>query len=109
MNERKWTKGPWEIIPRGSKHLAPCILRKAETCGAYVAEVRTYPPDPEADANARLIAAAPDLYEALEEANNVIRSLAVAYLMTIPDGDERGFFPLYDRMKSALAKARGEA
>jgi hypothetical protein len=39
----------------------------------------------------------------------VIRDLAVCYLKTLPDGDERGFFPLYDRMKAALARARGEA
>lgn len=118
MNERKWTKGPWEVVPASNDDEGFPLFYDVMRTGNYTGTVagcynsrqlRDGISRDESLANAHLIAAAPDLYEALEEANNVIRGLAVCYLKTLPDGDERGFFPLYDRMKSALARARGEA
>ena len=94
--ERKWTKGPWNWKFNSTAGNAFLYGADDEMVGAMPMD-RT------------LQRSAPDLYEALEEANSVIRSLAVSYIMTLPDGDERGFFPLYDRMKHALARARGEA
>ena len=107
MAERKWTKGPWGFDDV-NQHM---IVVKDSDPYYYVAEVDScgLMSDEEEKAIRDLIISAPDLYEALEEANSVIRSLAVSYIMTLPDGDERGFFPLYDRMKHALARARGEA
>lgn len=87
-----WTPGPWIVDDRSSK---PRILTGASPnyliaagpiCGGSAAR-RT------AEANGRLIAAAPELYAALEE---VVR---------ISDRKHDA----WDEAKAALAKARGEA
>lgn len=84
MSERKWTPGPWSV-----KHDRG--IRAAD--GACVAS--TYVAAPLADAH--LIAAAPDLYEALE------RSVKA----WTDDVDRMG--PMIRQALAALAKARGEA
>lgn len=80
MSERKWTPGPWAVRDaRG--------IRGAN--GECVAS--TYCAAPAEDAN--LIAAAPDLYEALADIHSKLdHNLAE-----------------YDAADKALAKARGEA
>jgi len=61
----KWTKGPWVI----SKHCSTLVLnedgRSIATTGGYQSntEITLH----ENEANAHLIAAAPDMYEALKE------------------------------------------
>jgi len=101
MTETKWTPGPWfhsraktpvdgeydwcvgaEID--GRKHVL------IEAFGRVAEDVR-----PTAEANARLISAAPDLYEALE---NVMREFGPG---TMSDAAFNGAC-------AALAKARGE-
>ena len=70
MEERKetWTKGPWEIAPGAE----PSVFARVEiggksarmfVCSLETTEVDEWPE--QRDANARLIAAAPALYEAL--------------------------------------------
>jgi hypothetical protein len=54
MNEPKWTKGPWRIAGKGT-------IRAGQ---GWIADVHWQ----NREANARLIAAAPDLYAALEMA-----------------------------------------
>lgn len=54
------------------------------------------------EADARLIAAAPDLLEACEAAENFMRTFGVA------DGDYAAFRPDFDRLIAAIKKARGE-
>jgi hypothetical protein len=61
--EKKWTPGPWKVLNDQIKTPAGITLRVsgvALPCG-YV------PQEDESYANAHLIAAAPELYEALEE------------------------------------------
>lgn len=101
MTERKWTPGPWVYRPhkyddwglvRGSDDYP---VASASICRATEEEkdnCRRDHRDP-AEANAHLIAAAPDLYEALE------------YLLNNADLT-RG-----DKIvaREALAKARGES
>ena len=84
MSERKWTPGPWAVRDaRG--------IRGAN--GECVAS--TYCAAPAEDAH--LIAAAPELYAALERSVKAWTS----------DPDRMG--PMIRQAKAALSKARGEA
>jgi hypothetical protein len=96
MSESKWTPGPWEPYIPGRKFVVPvrnfnsiCELNAFERDAAVV------------DANARLIAAAPDLYEACLEA---IRTINAHSTEPIPVG-------VYSRVArilgDALSKAEG--
>lgn len=90
MNELKITPGPWFLgepteVFADNANLVLSIAR----CGVRFG--LTYC---EATANARLIAAAPDLYEALEAALECL--------------DMTGGTEPYDSGMAALAKARGE-
>jgi len=99
----QWTPGPWikkthHRVGRdwdGNEKKIPCWYISAEN-GVGIAVQPSYSDPRNAEANANLIAAAPDLYEAL--------AAAVATI-------ERE--PLYDwglllsEMKAALKKARG--
>jgi hypothetical protein len=86
MPERKWTQGPWEFIPRGNE---PEICIKGNAIFGHICYVGSQ----NFIADAHLIAAAPDLYEALEAAecfcdnNGIINGVNV---------------------RAILAKARGE-
>jgi len=99
--EAEFTPGPWRVDPdychdiqtaNGALEIASVAetaLTDGEKPGYYA---RT--------ANARLIAAAPDLYEALVEAFNVISHAC-----------EAGFYVgegIFEKLNAALAKARGE-
>lgn len=108
MSEHNWTPGPWVIDPE---------ISTAEVCTIYGvpedertnyqgwAHVRgelghwDASPDEEM-ANAHLIAAAPELYEALAEARSVIDVL-------VKDGF-LGYAEQRDAADAALARARGE-
>jgi len=98
--ETKHTPGPWEqgTQTRGSTTL----VARIET-GFAVAEMRNVHFREEAEANARLIAAAPELLEALQLAYSVLMDC-------IPDAD----CDLYKRdarrkARAAIAKAIGKA
>ena len=92
MSERKWTPGPWAVRDaRG--------IRGAN--GECVAS--TYCAAPAEDAH--LIAAAPDLYEALEQARDTILELINARNSEAEGSDE----DWVGGINAALAKARGEA
>lgn len=86
MSETKWTPGPWNGRD----------IKVSDQDAAGISICFTYPPREEYRANARLIAAAPELYEALQVAELALR--------------ERGLRVLgeYKQIESALAKARGE-
>lgn len=58
----KWTPAPWRVVPRGSGRGGPLVVRGGE--GGFM--VAGLSPERE-DADARLIAAAPDMAEALAE------------------------------------------
>lgn len=112
MSETKWTPGPWHIfepLEQGSQHsIGYWIPGKDERYWLVsVYPVRGVPHKfgaahcDEAEANARLIAAAPDLYEALVKAKDRITELANA-------GDACWLdWPGAYEIDSALAKADG--
>jgi hypothetical protein len=102
MSERKWTPGPWPIDKTGDgKRIIVGVGLVDGPCGYDLAEIYADDCDPvEAHANAHLIAAAPDLYEALEE----LCLAAGGMPMTGIEFERRRQAGI-----SALAKARGEA
>lgn len=86
------TPGPWTTYG----HPADGITIRARGCA--VADV--IPQRGADEANARLIAAAPDLLEALED--------AARWIDTLPDDLRLGSI-MPDKLRAALAKATGES
>jgi hypothetical protein len=95
MNKTKFTPGPWKIgtpPPNGEQTIGTeqGLMVAVSTTGAGI----------QTKANAHLIAAAPDLYEALED-------------LSINDFGSNGWTNSMERIaikaRAALAKARGEA
>lgn len=112
MNAPKFTPGPWlyqqGFLWRGSGKLMPTGPLKIAGHG-YIPDFVDN--DEEAQANSRLIAAAPELYEALQDAWSALQYIKQHY------HDERtasgelygiGWDRVATAVRSALAKARGE-
>lgn len=89
-DQPKWTPGPWAFHKRGQR------IYGGKTGGLDIAQMRI---NPDWEANAHLIAAAPDLYAALERALNFIANTESEMGEALPCGDAA---------RTALAKARGE-
>ncbi|NIH74463.1 hypothetical protein FHV99_001670 [Ochrobactrum sp. P20RRXII] len=101
MSKTKFTPGPWEAGRADVASIVDGVDSKwiyggGEYCA--IASGRVTGSWETVMANAHLIAAAPELYEALEASNEKIRTLLF-------DGDDH---PLVSANKAALAKARGE-
>ena len=96
----KWTKGPWEIRkykdPYGRRNLAVEILTDEIIIAKLGIEI-----DEECKANAHLIAAAPEMYAALE-------LIYGRLLMSDRDGESRITAEDGEMAELALKKARGE-
>ena len=86
MAEPKYTKGPWENVDDA--------YIEAANGTVVVNEMNTALPDEQITANAHLIAAAPELYEALEA------------MLRFGDIGSRAAAEI--KAHAALAKARGE-
>lgn len=98
MTEAKFTKGPWFIRATSRSGLEYEIKHS----GGEIGWVNDNPSvDGSHQANARLIAAAPDMYEALE-------SLIYALENAPPLDMMKEIVLAGDKARSALAKARGE-
>ncbi len=93
------TKGPWKAVENGfwkqgvQAGRGKWIVYKAGTEGMKQTEI---------EANARLIAAAPDLLEALEE-------LSAVYSDALRDEFNITECPLIDKAHAAIARAKGES
>lgn len=98
-SERKWTPGPWTISTENDV----CTQIDGEY-HAVCTDQFCYAPEVEREANAHLIAAAPDLYEALEQARDTILELINARNSEAEGSDE----DWVGGINAALAKARGE-
>ena len=86
----KWTKGPWRVYPPGAS------VPHYDVCARVVSDRpsgRAVHYDPISDADAHLIAAAPDLYEALA---------------SIENDDGRIPAAIWAKREAALKKARGD-
>ena len=105
-----WTKGPWDVVMHGSAAYIRMFIGKHDlppsATGAAEFSVQPYVRPAEALANARLIAAAPDMAEALAEAERFM-----AYFSGETD---RAFIgsgtpsTCLSVIRAALAKTRGE-
>lgn len=91
MSETKHTPGPWVID--GKNNGGPIIRSRAD--GAYIARANGMPDPLETEANAYLIAAAPELYEALRAIRDELVRQDIKFGPLIADADV------------ALAKAEG--
>lgn len=94
MTERKWTPGDWYIDGYRETRDGGYVEVKSEKFH-WVCSVTDYS-DGTAKPNAHLIAAAPDLYEALEA---LVRDYDIGEMTDTPE---------LDAANAALAKARGE-
>jgi len=94
-NETKHTPGPWGVWSIGGSQV---ITDNA--MGRHLAKIINGAPEHEA--NARLIAAAPELLEALELA---LQGLDIAATKQLPEFI--GFVLTADKARAAIAKARG--
>ena len=101
-DQPKWTQGPWPIKPTGDFKRIVIGDGLVDGPGGYeVAEVYSDDCDrDEAMANAHLIAAAPDLYAALEELADLMDAVRA--------GDYTPDSFTCQPAQIALAKARGE-
>ena len=92
----KWTAGPWDWIGANNKITVYAVggdsITRVHVNGMDEADILR------AEANAHLIAAAPDLVEALE----------ALVTRTEPYTIEQGYDYWIDKAIAALAKARGE-
>lgn len=117
MSETKWTPGPWPLetveTSVGSCHKIGAFpsagVRKQVPACVYADRLRPglddrNPIAVELLANARLIAAAPELYEALEHCENLL----MRYEINRVDGGAIADEAL-TKIRAALAKARGES
>lgn len=74
------TPGPWRYEP-GTKTI------RSIPANHWLATMNSFDGIPDHEANAALIAAAPELADALEEADRIIRELwAMAQQFNVPDG-----------------------
>ena len=98
MNANKHTPGPWEAV--GNLVRSPMVQPQGLSKGVQIAECRDayfLSHTEESKANAHLIAAAPELLEALQEMVSLVE-------MVIPfDG------PQQRKARAAIAKATGDA
>lgn len=97
----KWTNGPWNVLESNNSSLIH--VETGEGCpegqGIQIATTNRGNRE-QRYANASLIAAAPELFEALE---------AIAVAWDSPKERQALKFEMLEKAKAALAKARGEA
>ncbi len=96
MTNDKHTPGPWTYTPTAGNHDF-LIYSESEPTSRDIAIVRDFD-----EANARLISAAPELLNALQNACNVLAGIATGDLKTITADS-----PALAQCRAALAKAKG--
>lgn len=99
MADTKFTKGEWRISGDETYNNVRNIYayKNGSSFGVGVAEISGF----DFDANAHLIAAAPDLYAVLDEINTWCGTDEGAHYLPFEP-------PWYTNLRAALAKARGE-
>lgn len=125
MSESKpqWTPGPWEPwgLHRSPRITTSYTLPERQNCCKAIADTCLWDgmPDAEKEANAHLIASAPDIYEALRPLaavrldHDTVSAIADTIIVTTGDGELALYIAnlLTDGAEDARrvsAKARGE-
>ena len=101
----KHTPGPWHVTA-GHRSIRPSFISPGENGGFAICEM--YADGRDFTANARLIAAAPELLEALEEAV----ACGMVPVSSVHEGGAVGYsrqVKCADMIRAAIAKARGQA
>jgi hypothetical protein len=106
VNETKWTPGPWVVEGTASATVAARHDGAAEIAEVIATGSMTHG---ERRANARLIAAAPDLYAALAALAAEVETIPDAMARIAPEVRVGRDNPALDRARAALARARGES
>lgn len=102
MSEKKWTPGPWNIVETDKKVFG--LITDDGDMIADLADARN------AEANANLIAAAPDLLEACEDLPIDEFDLVDLDIDAAEFVDNcNAFIDAMRKAKAALSKARGES
>lgn len=95
----KFTPGPWEVGP--GVNGMPCVRKRtSEHSSLMLFETYYGPGRSEGEANAHLIAAAPEMYEALD---------MLVIVSSDPSANTRHVEECLSAAKAALKKARGES
>lgn len=98
MTTTRFTPGPW-LVKDGFTEEFEVYAETPDNFGYYeIAEIKCM--DGETSPNAHLIAAAPDLYEALENAAKLLKYVVEEYPGHAPD---------LHKCNAALAKAEGKS
>lgn len=91
----KYTPGPWEAVVNIQSNDKRCLVRQKRSERGYICQ-------PTNMHNANLIAAAPEMYDALEEARN-----ALWVAKRLATGDSPLLDTLIMGVEKAMAKAEG--
>ena len=109
MNEVKHTPGPWEAWFSDDRK---SIVQSDTGCGGDWTIATVYKEGPrkhEARANAKLIAAAPDLLDALIEARRILETASRYFPKSIKNSDRFSLLNvLANAVNPAIEKAKGE-
>jgi hypothetical protein len=97
------TPGPWKADDKGKAVFIPLRAHHCEQLGIQVGFV-SWEDDKESLANARLIAAAPELLEALKE----LDSWLVCACIATPEDMAQSFPHMQQVVSAAIARAEGE-
>lgn len=108
----KATPGPWAWVPQHDGDFyylmstdGTRVLDDGSACGEYAPVI-----EPATDPDAHLIAAAPDLYKALDGCAQVLRESAKQFRSLEDHPGHAGIADNFAEIaEAALAKARGEA
>ena len=104
MGEGKHAPGPWEVVVTVGK-----TLEIAEANGDIIADIVGLSGEGNHDANASLIAAAPELYEALRKlANEAAGFLALSDIERHGQTNSRILRDRIEQARDLIAKATGE-
>lgn len=102
MSEAKWTPGPWIATELGVIADRMAHHGNFYVCGVINAD------DEEDKATMRLIAAAPELYEALCDTTAALDTVLAHYEIQMPEADKQQRNFIVAKARAAIAKAEAK-
>ena len=101
------TPGPWRAMHAGTANDEHARVIRSDG-GAWIADVLKQGTEADRAANARLIAAAPDVLAALEDAEGWLNDSDVAYVISHDKGEQAAYCRMMVNIRAAIRKARGQ-